>query len=122
MAIWQGGTFRFTRAARESCRRRPSSPPARTRTDRRSDGWSAGASTAPGEGSLALHEVHQDVVAEMFGRGEERSPPVDLGHLLDERPQRSVGAQPEGVDADLFLRAAHDLTQRGLDGLAHRWI
>ncbi len=74
------------------------------------------------EGPLALHEVDQDVVAEVLRRREERPSAVDLGHLLDERSQRSVGAEAERVDPDLFLRAPHDLTERGLDRLAHRRI
>src|SRR6187431_2830446 len=110
MRLRKGCISRFARSAREHAE------PARRRTP------SARPTRPTSEGSLALHEVDEHVVAEVLRCGEEGPPVIDLGHLLDERAQRTVGAEAERVDPDLLASAPHDLTQRGLDRLTDRRV
>ena len=109
----------FARSARIFARTRDSRSDCGPTWQHRAAGRSAGGARLL---RLPSHEVDEHVVTEILRRGEERTTPVDLGHLLDECAQRPVGAEHERVDADLLLRAAHDLAQRCLDRLARRRI
>ena len=64
---------------------------------------------------LAVHVVHQQILAQRVGRGEIRLAAADLGHLLHEIHQAVIAGQHEGIDQDPLLLAAVHFFQRAAD-------
>jgi hypothetical protein len=57
---------------------------------------------------LAVHVVHQEVLAQRIGRSEVSLAAAQFRHLLDEVDQPVIAGQDEGVAQDaLALAAAH---------------
>src|SRR5436190_8890734 len=86
--------------------------------------WITSAGGRPSEGALLsrpaalaflIQEIHEDVVTEGLGRGEEGTAPVHPHHALDELTQVEVVLEHERVDPDVVLGASLHLAQRHLD-------
>src|SRR5690606_40696708 len=61
---------------------------------------------------LLLDEVHEDVVAERLGRGEEGPAPVHLRELLDERLQVRRGVEHRSEEHTSELQSRENLVCR----------
>src|SRR5258708_7804568 len=68
---------------------------------------------------FALHEIHQQVLAEVLRGGEVGFAAAHLGDFLNEVDQGIVGGQHEGVDHDVGAFALVDFLQSFTD---HKWV
>src|SRR5258708_22550747 len=68
---------------------------------------------------FALHEIHQQILAEVLWGGEVGFAAAHLRDFLDEVDQGIVGSQHEGVDHDVGAFAFVDFLQSFTD---HKWI